>query len=345
MATQTAIGNITGSRLQPSLTVTVWDDAGGTLSYSTALDAAISIAPAQILNANLNSSDINIQDRSKSAITFEMNYGRKQSVTLTRNITGATRPRKLYDWISPQGVVDSTGDVTSSYTYVQNRLHQMGSMFEYDSNRPVIRDPLNETLTLSYTALSGLITDSYIKTVLEMVDGGRFNNDVFWGYFAGELQIVSFTASEQTDGSWQLGYGFGIRYNESSVGVADGIVIPYLRGCDDWWPIREEVFSDGAVQPKTKAAVYGQLWELDDFDELELPWQGYLSTRTDGAAGIVTTTYPHGMTASDSVYIYWEGGYRLSTDISAVTATTFTFSLGSGDTLPAAGTRVLASTG
>ena len=345
MTTKAKVGHITGTRLQPSVEVTVWDDGGATLTYDAALAAALANAPSSILNAQLNYSDVNITERSDYAYKFEMNYGRKQSVTLTRAINAATKPRRMFDWIAPLGVVDSTGDVTSSYSYLKYRLNRMGSMFEFDSNKPVIRDPLNETLTISYTALSSFITDSYIARVVEMVDDGRFNNDLFWNYKAGELQIVSFNATEQTDGSWQLAYGFGIRFNETDVIASDGIVIDYLRGSDDWWNLTEEVFVHGHVQHRTKAVVYGQLWEHDDFGALELPEQGYLSTRTADTTGVVTTLYSHDITSSDSAYIYWEGGYRLSVDVSAVSGNLISFQLGSGDVLPVVNTRVLIAKG
>lgn len=345
MTTKAKVGYVGGTRLQPTVGITVWDDAGATLTYDAALAAALSAAPSSILNARLNSTDPAITERSDYAYTFEMTYGRKQSVTLTRNINSDTAPRKIYDWIAPLGVVDATGDVTSSYPHLKRRLNRMGSMFEYDSNKPVIRDPLKETLTLAYTALSSNIDDDYVRRVTDMVDNGVFNNAPFWNYSAGELQLVSFTASEQTDGGWQLSYGMGIRYNETSVSVGPGILIDYLRGCDDWWPIREEVFTSGQMQMRTKAVVYGQLWELDDFTALELPWQGYLSTRTNDTSGVITTLYPHDLDNLDSMYLYWEGGYRLSTDVSSVGVSTITFNSGNGDVLPAVGTRVLAAKG
>lgn len=341
MTVKTAVGYVNGTRAQPSLMVSVFDDGGSTLAYDTALAAAINAAPPTILNAAINIADVTVIDRSASAIQFELNYGRKTTVTLTRAITEATKPKKEFNWIAPIGVYDSGGEVTSSYDYIKNRLNRFSSMNEFVSSKPTLVDPLGETLTLSYTALPGAITDAYVKTVTEMAQMGVFNNAPFWGYSLGELQMVSFTGTEQSDGAWSLTYGLGQKLFRVSVGVAEGITIPELRGCDGYWPIEEEFFEDGTVQTRTKAVVVGQLWELDDFSQLNLPWQGAITTRTNDTSGIITTLYTHDVTGSDVVTVYWEGGYRLSANVSGVTATTITFSAGSGDILPAAGTRVL----
>lgn len=342
MSIKTAVGEVSGTRQNPSLYVTAFEDTGGTLSYDDALSAAIAAAPTSILNAQINTTDIVVMGRSRDSVAFEINYGRKSVLTLTRSIQAATRPQPRFNFFSPSAVYDSGGDATSLYAGFKTKLNHAGSMFEFNAGKPVIVDPLSESRTLSYNTSLAFVTDSYLTTVEEMVNNGVFNNATFLGNAAGQLQLVSFTASEQTDGSWSLGYGMGFRENRTSVSVADGIVLPTLRGCDSYWPIYEEKFADGKVQPFIKAVVVGQQWEMDDFTALNLPWQGYLSTRTDNTSGVITTLYAHDITALDNVTIYWEGGYRLNSNVSGVTTTTVTFDTGSGDILPALGTRVLA---
>ena len=68
---------------------------------------------------------------------------------------------------------------------------------------------------------------------------------------------------------------------------------------------------------------------------------GTLTTRTDDDTGVVTVASGHGITASDTVDVYWSGGRRYGVDVTATAATTIDIDLGSGDNLPAASTAVV----
>lgn len=64
---------------------------------------------------------------------------------------------------------------------------------------------------------------------------------------------------------------------------------------------------------------------------------GTLSTRTDNNTGVLTVASGHGITASDFVDVTWltgGGGSRRRMDVTAVTATTISIDLGTGDNLP-----------
>ena len=68
---------------------------------------------------------------------------------------------------------------------------------------------------------------------------------------------------------------------------------------------------------------------------------GTLSTRTDNNTGQLTVASGHGITASDTVDVYWSGGRRYGVDVTAVASTTIDIDLGSGDNLPTQGTAVV----
>lgn len=68
---------------------------------------------------------------------------------------------------------------------------------------------------------------------------------------------------------------------------------------------------------------------------------GTLSTRTDDNTGIVTVSSGHGITASDTVDVYWSGGRRYGVDVTAQDSTTISIDLGAGDNLPIATTAVV----
>ena len=65
---------------------------------------------------------------------------------------------------------------------------------------------------------------------------------------------------------------------------------------------------------------------------------GTLTTRTSDSVGVVTVA-SHAITVSDTVAVFWAGGYRYGVAVSAQTATTISIgSGGAGDVLPAAST-------
>lgn len=339
------IGFVSGTRQQPTLQMTVFESAGTTLAYNDALSKAITSAPATIFGATLNTSDVFVLDRSHDCVQFEMNYGRKTVLSLTRAVGATTKPRRRAHFFSPVGAFGATGDVTSSYGNLKWKVYKQGSQSEFNSGKPVTVEPLNESRTLSYDTTLSFVTDTYLNTIEQMVNEGVFNSASFWGVPAATLQLVSFSATEHSDGSWSLGFGMGYRELKTSISVGDGVVVPRIRGCDDYWPLEIEVYDGAGIQPKVKAVVVGQVWELDDFSQLRLPWQGLLATRTDDTTGLITTLYAHDITGADHVTLYWEGGFRLSANVSGVSTFSIAFSSGSGDLLPPAGTRLLAAKG
>lgn len=68
---------------------------------------------------------------------------------------------------------------------------------------------------------------------------------------------------------------------------------------------------------------------------------GTLTTRTDNNTGVVTVAAGHGITAADTVDVYWSTGRRYGVDVTAVGGTTIDIDLGSGDNLPAQSTAVV----
>jgi hypothetical protein len=68
---------------------------------------------------------------------------------------------------------------------------------------------------------------------------------------------------------------------------------------------------------------------------------GTLTTRTDNDTGVLTVASGHGITASDFVDVYWNGGVRYGMDVTATTATTISVDLGAGDNLPAQDTTIV----
>jgi len=342
MTIKTAIGNVSGSRDAPSVTVTVFDDAHATLGYDAALAAAIAAAPATVFGANLKTAEIGISEQSRDAITFEMGYARPGANTLLRDNSVQTKSKKLYSFIAPVGVFGVSGaDETSSHANVKWKLDRQGSAAEFNSGKPVAVDPLANSRNLRYSTSQSFVTDPYLDLVEDMVNRGVFNAAIYLGRSIGSLQLVSFSVTENDVGDWSLGFGFGYQAFQTSVDVGDGVLIPELRGCDYFWPIEIETYSSDSIQPKVKAVVVGQAWPFDDFSQLNMPYPGQLTTRNgSGIAGTITTLEGHGITASDDCIIFWDGGTQIAV-VSSVTTTTVVFGSGTGDALPPLDSHVL----
>jgi hypothetical protein len=85
--------------------------------------------------------------------------------------------------------------------------------------------------------------------------------------------------------------------------------------------------------------------ESSDRIALDVPagLAGSLTTRTDDNTGVVTLASGHGILTDDVVSIFWAGGFASAATVSGSTATTVTFDVDSGDTLPIATTSVVVS--
>lgn len=70
---------------------------------------------------------------------------------------------------------------------------------------------------------------------------------------------------------------------------------------------------------------------------------GTLSTRTDDNTGILTVASGHGITTSDLVTVFWNGGLRSGMTVTGTTSTTISIDAGAGDNLPTASTVITVS--
>jgi len=90
------------------------------------------------------------------------------------------------------------------------------------------------------------------------------------------------------------------------------------------------------------SAVQERTQEDERVVTIELPAgkSGTLTTRTDDNTGVVTVASGHGITDTDTVAVFWDGGSRYGVDVTATGATTISIDVGSGTNLPAATTAV-----
>lgn len=75
--------------------------------------------------------------------------------------------------------------------------------------------------------------------------------------------------------------------------------------------------------------------------ELAAGIAGELTTRTSDTAGVFTVGSGHGVTTSNKISVFWDGGACYNCTVSATGATSITINAATGDVLPAAETDVI----
>jgi hypothetical protein len=339
MTVRAKLGLISGSRDNPTQSVTVFDNTDAALDYDVALEAAKDAVPASLFSALPDLASIQVDERKASSIRFSIGYTRRGQNILLRSVNAQTKAKKLYHFLSAGSVYGEGGtDITSDHSKNKWKLDRQSNPTEFNSGKPLPIDPLSATRTLTYKTRRTFVTDSYLDAVEHMVAQGVFNSSSFLGRSPKTMQLLSFGVNEREDGDWEISYGFGYQPAQINVDVGDGVQIPTLYANQSYWPIEKGVYADTNMQPKVVGVVVGDVWPTVDFAGLKLPWQGSLTTRTSASSGIITTIYTHDITAG-TVYIFWNGGYMQAT-ATAVGSFTVEFFSGVGDYLPYAATNL-----
>ncbi len=325
-----ALGLVSGSRDQLSLPITVWDDAYATLDRDAALAYCESVAPIEVLDCKVTS-DISISEESRAIIKFAVTYKRTTNITL-RHASITAKSKKLYHFLSAGKVYEGTGtDVSSTNLRLKYKLDRQGAGAEFNNGKPLSVDPYTETRSFDILTSQDMISDKFMDAMEELFGEGKFNAAECWGKDAKSLQAVKFTATERGYNDWEVSFGFARVKKRTLVDVGDGVQIPELYGTEYYWPVEKDVYEDASIQPKVQKVVVGQVWETGDFTLV--PQSSSLTTRSSATSGVLTTTYAHGLTSSDAIELFWDGGYRTAT-VSSTGTLTVSFSSGSGDNLP-----------
>lgn len=337
MTLKAKLGDVSGTRQTPTLPITVFDDAFAPLGYDAALAFAIASAPASVYGGNLRTADVGISQQSSKCIVFEMRYERPNRNILLREVDAQTDSKKITHYIAPVTVRDAGGDASSLNQSLKWKTDRPAASEEFNSAKPITVDPLRNSRRLRYSTDQSFVTDSYLDTVEDLVERGAFNSTEYLGRPIGTLQLVQFSVAESDFANWGLAFGFGYRKIQTNIDVGNGVTIPTLRGCDHYWLQEEQVYEDGKLQPKTKQAIVGQAWPLEDFSVLNMPYPGRLTTRTTDIAGTISTVTGHGISGSDDVIIWWDGGEQIAI-CSGVSGSSpnsaISFTSGTGDALP-----------
>lgn len=141
-------------------------------------------------------------------------------------------------------------------------------------------NPLPPLHFLDYTVPNAM-ADSTYRAIVEALNG-KFNDDEFLGHPAGEVQLVSFSASKRTDEDWQYSFGFGAAATQEDV-TFDGydvvaktpatITVPSIPPTCVVWetPIEYLNTAQNSIEKLARTVHVHRVWELGDFSLLGLP--------------------------------------------------------------------------
>jgi hypothetical protein len=286
MAVKTALGRVSGDLTSLHLGITVWDDAGATVDYLDALNAALGVAPATLFGL-FPSGSPTVQERSDSIYLFEIVYEslekqqsdpppQPETGTLTRSASASAKGKVLKHFLEPIGVWGADGLVEGGLVHSRWAVkitHDPGAYYSDIAEQEF--QPYAETRSLEYYAPDAEITDEYLDAVEDLVNRGCFNNAEFFGKPAGTVQIVRFNCNQRSDTDKTLSFGFAYQPIREDVQVSSDIVIPEL--CASWyyWTANQVLFDSTAhiCEVVPKYAIVGRVWEEEDFSVLNLPGQ------------------------------------------------------------------------
>ncbi len=267
--------------------ITVYDDAGATISAAAALTKAQAEAPTDFFGIN---QDVvpDVRRIAPHAFEVRINYRFRQLTTLKRPVPGETstvryisppcytKPKVMHKFLAAATVYGAgSTNVSANFPELQWGIDlPSGPQFLVQTPGHTF-EPEAISDAYHYYVPNASVTRSYIYTVREMVHNGAWNNAAFMGCAAGTVQIVSFSAQERSPNDWDLEFGFGYRPKLTSVQVAPDITLPEVYGYQYWYErfkILPITVGGQIVQTiqSTEHVIIGQVWPTDDFSKLSL---------------------------------------------------------------------------
>jgi hypothetical protein len=193
--------------------------------------------------------------------------------TVVRTVNYHAKPKKLWNFLEPLMVRDSSGDVTNHYPRLKWKIDSQLDPGKGYRSQGTDFEPLPELDTYTYYAPNVDINDTYLDAVGDLVSNGCFNSTTYGGRAPGSLQIVRFSANQRSVDDWELSFGFGYKPLEEDFKINSSIILPLLRGCDYYWSDRRDEWNEteNIVEAVDYLVVLGRVWHLADFNVLDLP--------------------------------------------------------------------------
>lgn len=278
-------GKPVGSLESLTWPVTIWDDAGASVTFEDALDFALAEMPGTVLTAVIDKYNRHPAEQlSDSAWRFNVVYRPANIIgvdppeqpaegTIRRRMQFVAKPETLWNFREPIAVLDSSGDVTTDFPNQKWKIDLSGAGLPFGRVQSHGHEfqPLSENITDDIYLPNATVTESYRKAVAAL--RGTFNDDVFEGYPAKSLQLVRAEINPRSGTDWELTFGYAYQEPLTSVDIGGGIVIPELNACDYYWTIDRTTYDAGSriVEVSPRYCFVGRWGQLGDFSVLGYP--------------------------------------------------------------------------
>lgn len=231
MATTTIIEKGSGDANSYTLPVYVYDPAGGTVSQAEAISAAENAAPEQVLGT--------YQDGIPSIEVLAENIYRV-GVRYSRGDFLFMGSLEREDYASQAEALD--------ITYAEEVAKFPGTAPSFDgimkpggkSSFGAIIQPGAQNVGKALRLNIAQFTPAYRKDLMNWVRAGVVNSVAFAGYSIGELQLVSFSAFQDSQTTFQVRLGWSYKPNVTSANFGPVTGVQY-QGHDFWWVWSEKV--------------------------------------------------------------------------------------------------------
>jgi len=269
-------GPIKGTAEECALPASVWRISAATLTETDAFAALTANLPTTILNLKPGTEpkDFEITERSKSAYQFvvtyrddEVNTTKSSTNTVTRRAATLAKSIRRYEFDESVGVYDDgsgTNKATAgNYAYIRLKIDANTPDSHYYRNHARTFEPLPETQQILWYPPATRVTKTLLDAIEDIV--GAFNDDTYLGRPAGSLQLVRFEAAPRSTADWEFAFGYGYRKPRTNFYSGD-IKIPIVRACDYYYTVDQPHWDSvkKILQPKSKLAVAGRVWPLED---------------------------------------------------------------------------------
>ena len=229
MAVQTILEKGSGDTNSFTLPVYVYDDVGATLTMANAILAAEAAAPSQVIG--IYQDGVPSVDQVKESVwRVQVRYsvGDAAKVFGTERDDYSAQAETLHVMYAPQ-VARFAGTAPDFAGMIQPGGRELGATI------PPGAQNLGKSLRMNIA----LFTPGYRKSLINLVRAGAVNSTAIAGYAAGELQLVSLSAQQDGQVTYQVRLGWSYKPNVSGTtyGAVSGVS---HQGHDFVWVLPEK---------------------------------------------------------------------------------------------------------
>lgn len=264
MATQTKLGRPIGNSDAMTQPVTVWDDAGASMSADTAVAAAIAAAPASFFSVP-QADNAGVEQLTDSAWRVGINYRAQEYRPLSRLSAGSERfgfdfhAERIFRLFAPE--VDIFPGTYPSMGGLIDLRREGGS----ERLAGVTLDPPQPNLRKSIGVAPSAVTASWVRTLSLLVGSVNSAPLQAGAYAIGEVMLTDVVGQLVDDDTFNINFAWSWKENVSGETWGDVTGVAY-NGHDYPWPMTKPFVdrNNNLIGWKPGAVIVSRVWPYAD---------------------------------------------------------------------------------